>query len=94
MADKDFGVQVGGILASLTKFLIEKNRRYGNSALKPLQVFAKGEADGALFVRIDDKLSRIRNSEEPRKNDITDLMGYLVLLCLKYGWTDFSDLID
>jgi len=44
--------------------------------------------------RIDDKLSRIKNSEELRKNDVVDLMGYLVLLCIKKGWMNFKDLID
>lgn len=45
--------------------LIEKNRKYGNSALNPVRVFSKASADEQILVRMDDKLSRIRN----RQND-------------------------
>jgi hypothetical protein len=47
-----------------------------------------------LLVRLDDKISRIRNSDVLRKNDVSDLIGYAKLLCVKMGWTDFDDLID
>jgi len=86
-------------IENLKKFLLEKNKRYGNSALEPLSIFTshiKGEdqALNNMLVRLDDKLKRIQNSEELRKNDIADIMGYLVLLCVNQGWDDFSDLID
>ena len=74
---------------NLTKFLMEKNKRYGNSALEPLKVFSKIEPDNSICVRIDDKLSRIVNGKELKKNDIVVLAGYLVLLCTQNGWTDF-----
>jgi len=79
---------------NLKAFLLEKNRRYGNSALKPLKVFSKIEPDNSICIRIDDKLSRIQNSKELRKNDIADLTGYLILLCTQKGWTNYEDLID
>jgi len=80
---------------NLGTFMVEKNRRYGDSALHPVQVFAKDIYPiGQLHVRIDDKLSRIKNSEDFRKNDLVDLMGYLVLLCVALGYTEFNDLID
>ena len=64
-------------------FLLEKNKRYGNSALEPLKVFAKDIPDVAgILVRLDDKLSRIRNATELRKNDTADIIGYLFLLCI------------
>jgi len=82
-------------LNSFKEFLLEKNRRYGNSALEPIKIFAKDIPDIAgILVRIDDKLSRIRNAEALRKNDVVDLIGYLMLLCVKNGWTDFRDLLD
>ena len=77
----------------------KKNKRYGNSAIEPLGVFTshvKGE-DSALdnmLVRLDDKLKRIKNADELRKNDVADIIGYLILLCINQGWEDFSDLID
>jgi hypothetical protein len=74
--------------------LIEKNNRYGNSALEPLGVFhQEGSADG-LLVRIDDKLQRIKNGAEIRKNDVADLVGYLMLYMVKRGWTNFEEMID
>lgn len=79
---------------SLTAFLLEKNKRYGNSALEPLKVFSKIEPDNGICVRIDDKLSRLNNAIEIKKNDVVDLAGYLVLLCTQKGLTDFQELID
>lgn len=61
--------------------LIEKNRKYGNSALDPLRLFSKADPIEAIKVRIDDKLSRLRNAADDEDEDVVkDLMGYLVLL--------------
>ena len=80
---------------SLSEFLLEKNRRYGNSALEPVGIFAKAiEPNDQLTVRIDDKLARIRNSKELRKNDVVDPAGYLILVMIANGWTDLKDQID
>lgn len=79
---------------SLCNLLLEKNSRYGNSALEPLGIFYKEFATTGILVRIDDKLNRIKNSDTLRKNDVADIMGYLALLCVSAEWTDFSDLID
>ena len=86
--------QIKTVCDNLADFLIAKNRNYGNSALSPINVFSKLSPEGALMVRVDDKLSRIRNSSELRKNDLTDSMGYMVLLCILNGWLNFDDLID
>ena len=60
--------------------LIEKNRKYGNSALNPVRVFSKASADEQILVRMDDKLSRIRNRQNDDDEDpFVDLLGYLVL---------------
>lgn len=79
---------------SMRDFLLEKNRRYGNSALEPKRMFSKATTDEQILVRLDDKISRIQNSVELRKNDIADMIGYLALLCVAKDWTDFKDLID
>jgi hypothetical protein len=78
----------------LRDFLVAKNENYGNSALKPLRIFSKSDSDSAIKVRIDDKLSRIANSGELRKNDTIDLIGYLMLISLQNRWTDMKELID
>lgn len=81
------------VCASIYTTLIEKNKRYGNSAIQPASVFSKVSAEQAILVRLDDKLKRVQNSEELRKNDIFDLIGYLTLLAVSKCWT-FEDMID
>jgi hypothetical protein len=83
------------VCEALKHFLGVKNQRYGNSALNPIGVFNKtNDTSNGILVRIDDKLSRIKNSETLRKNDVVDLMGYLALLCIKMDWLNFDDLLD
>ncbi|UYZ60081.1 hypothetical protein [Hymenobacter latericus] len=81
-------------LDGLEDILRYKNRQYGNSGLEPIGVFSKTSTLDKLLARADDKVARIRNSEELRKNDVADLMGYLVLICAHQGWTDFSEQKD
>jgi len=75
-------------------FLLEKNKRYGDSALNPLNVFSKHDAGSSICIRLDDKLKRIQNANELRKNDTSDMIGYLFLLCIEKDWLDFKDLLD
>lgn len=82
----------------LARLLVAKNTRYGNSALEPMRVFSRADPADGILVRLDDKLSRIKYASNEgnllRKNDIADMIGYLILYCVKQGWTDFDDLID
>jgi hypothetical protein len=77
-----FAIQVEEVLDSIEKMLIEKNRKYGNSALEPLGVFSQLSAKQGLLIRIDDKLKRIKNGslEKDDEDVVNDLIGYLVLL--------------
>lgn len=69
------------ISKEVSDLLIAKNKSYGDSALNPTRVFSKADAVEQLLVRIDDKLSRIKNGYDwPGDNDIDDLIGYLILL--------------
>lgn len=79
---------------NFSEFLIEKNKRYGDSALYPINVFSKQDPNSQLCNRLDDKLSRIQNSEELRKNDICDAFGYLSLLMIENDWLEFDEMID
>ena len=79
---------------SMRDLVLEKNKRYGDSALSPLGCFSKLDGEQGIRIRLDDKLKRISNSEELRKNDVSDVMGYLALLCVKRGWINFDDLLD
>ena len=67
---------------NLCRMLLEKNAKYGNSALEPVRVFSKASTTEQLLVRIDDKLSRIKTTgmEAPYEDTLNDLIGYLILL--------------
>jgi len=69
--------------------LIEKNESYGDSALQPAGIFARGNAVDNLASRIDDKLMRIKTQgfQGYGEDNIKDLIGYLILLkvALEYG---------
>ena len=62
--------------------LLEKNARYGDSALSPRRIFSRADAIEQIKVRIDDKLSRIATMWPGSEDEDTtgDLIGYLVLL--------------
>ena len=71
------------VMRSIEEMLIAKNRAYGDSALEPVRVFSKTDTIEQLYVRIDDKLSRVqRGHEYPGDDTIFDLVGYLVLLLI------------
>jgi hypothetical protein len=67
----------------IKELLLEKNRKYGDSALNPNRIFSKADAVEQILVRIDDKLNRIQKGAGLLANDedvVSDLIGYLVLL--------------
>ena len=76
------------IYEGMTELQLEKNKRYGDAALKPNHIFYKGSAQDSILLRLDDKLSRIMNNNgEPRANDIADVIGYCTLLLISKGVT-------
>ena len=82
-------MKISGICDDIKELLINKNRKYGNSALKPCRVFSKASPVEQLLVRIDDKLNRIMQGAGLLAEDedvVNDLIGYLVLL--KIGMND------
>jgi hypothetical protein len=82
------------VFDNLRNLLLYKNTKYGDSALHPKNIFSKLSGEEAIKVRLDDKVSRIINSEEIRKNDVADVMGYLGLLCISKGWLSFEEFKD
>lgn len=61
--------------------LLKKNLAYGNSAIEPLRLFSNATTEEQILVRVDDKLSRLKNNQTyPGDNDVDDLIGYLILL--------------
>lgn len=80
----DFNKEVKQITSNIAKMLIEKNKSYGNSALDPIRVFSKSDDLEQLYVRIDDKLSRIKRGNCFGNEDvIDDLIGYLIITKIK-----------
>jgi hypothetical protein len=79
----DTKTHIAMICEDIKQLLIEKNQKYGDSALTPNRIFSKADAVEQLLVRIDDKLSRIQKGAGLLANDedvVSDLIGYLVLL--------------
>lgn len=100
----EFSIAVSEVLIEIKDLLISKNQKYGNSALEPLGVFSKLTPEQALFVRLDDKLKRIKNGslEKDDEDVINDLIGYLVLLKIQtkskpkptHGWREIKEKQD
>lgn len=75
--------QIDRVVNEIRDMLIAKNRAYGDSAIDPVRVFSKADAVEQIYVRIDDKLSRVKRGHEyPGDDTISDLIGYLVLLLI------------
>jgi hypothetical protein len=71
---------IASVCDELKELLLDKNRKYGDSALNPVRIFSKASTLEQLKVRMDDKLSRLRNAQDDDDEDpTTDLIGYLVL---------------
>lgn len=76
--------QIAEVGIALTHLLLLKNRRYGDSALRPVEVFATGlTRRQRMAVRMDDKVNRIARGLGTHGDDGEhpglDLAGYLVL---------------
>jgi hypothetical protein len=91
-----FYADVCQVVQEIKELLLEKNEKYGNSALEPLGVFSKLSAKEGLLVRIDDKLKRIKNGslEKDDEDVINDLIGYLVLLKISQNQESKYDELD
>lgn len=65
---------------NLKALLLEKNRKYGDSAVNPVRMFSRASACEQILVRLDDKLNRFINRQDDEDEDvILDMLGYLIL---------------
>ena len=81
VSDGSFEKKLDDELLEIGTMLLNKNRKYGDSALNPSRIFSKSSPEEQIRVRIDDKLSRIKNQQDDEDEDvIKDLIGYLILL--------------
>lgn len=71
---------IASVCDAIKELLLEKNRKYGDSALNPVRIFSKASTLEQIKVRMDDKLSRLKNAQDDEDEDvISDLVGYLIL---------------
>jgi hypothetical protein len=84
------------VMQEIKELLLEKNEKYGNSALEPIGVFSKLSPEEGLLIRIDDKLKRIKNGSLDKDDEdvINDLIGYLVLLKIYQNQESKYDELD
>ena len=83
------------ITDSLASLLEHKNKNYGEAYKKVEAVFGDGiSPEIHLYTRLNEKINRIKNSKELRKNDLSDLIGYCILLCSEKGWDNFDEFKD
>lgn len=78
----NFEEGVDATLAIVKNILMEKNKKYGNSALDPIRIFSRAGVVEQLKVRLDDKLSRVARGVDIEDNEdvVLDLIGYFVIL--------------
>ena len=76
-------IKIAQVCDDIKALLLEKNAKYGDSALNPLRVMSQASPVEQILVRIDDKLSRIKHGNilEDDEDVVSDLIGYFV--CLK-----------
>lgn len=74
------GTEIVAECLRLANFLLEKNQRYGDSALNPLRVHSSAHVIEQLRVRMDDKLSRMIRGQHAGEDPALDYVGYWVLL--------------
>ena len=79
--NKDTSELIKEVGREVIMLLLEKNKNYGDTANDPPKIFSKLSPKEGILARIDDKLSRIKNSgiNDKTEDTILDLIGYLIL---------------
>jgi hypothetical protein len=73
---------IAKVFDEIKNLVLLKNLEYGDSALNPIRVFSRASTIEQIWVRCDDKLSRIKHGNALIESDpdvIKDLIGYLGL---------------
>ena len=77
-------VSIADISTALTELIEYKNGKYGNILAEPLRIFDQDKAGEEeyknILMHMDEKLSRIKNRDTLRINDISDYVGYTMRL--------------
>jgi len=75
--------EIARVCDKVKNLLLEKNMKYGDSALNPIRIMSQASSIEQILVRIDDKLNRLKQGSNLLFEDedvIMDLIGYYVLL--------------
>lgn len=86
-------VEIRDQCREIENFLVKKNKSYGSSALRPVRIFSKSNAIEQIWVRLDDKLSRIKRGNmevESLEDTIRDIAGYCILALIQLKKLDRS----
>ena len=97
--------KISAIYDAMKDLQIDKNKKYGNSALSPLHIFYKGDSQNSILIRLDDKLNRIKNNSgadvagliETAQNERRKFEKRLGIYLKRYGlsklnvWTYYRD---
>lgn len=84
---------IRSVCQDICEILIEKNRKYGDSAIHPIRIFSKSDAIEQINIRIDDKINRKINQQDDDDEDVDlDLIGYLVLKRVWYKLNESNNL--
>ena len=74
---------IARVCDKVKNLLLEKNMKYGDSALNPIRIMSQASNIEQILVHIDDKLNRLKQGNNLLFEDedvIMDLIGYYVLL--------------
>ena len=80
---KETQQDIARVCDRVKNLLLEKNMKYGDSALNPIRIMSQASNIEQILVRIDDKLNRLKQGNNLLFDDedvIMDLIGYYVLL--------------
>lgn len=68
----------------IEELLLQKNAKYGDASLSPVNIFSKCNSVSSIKARIDDKLKRIQTAGpiDDTEDTLLDLTGYLILLMI------------
>lgn len=86
LRESDTQEKIKEMCDSIKDLLLYKNEMYGDAAINPEKIFYKGDNVTSILVRLNDKISRIKhNKDDPRVNDVADVIGYCILLLISMG---------
>jgi len=78
----DSHTEIARVCDDIKQLLLQKNMKYGDSALNPIRVLSKSGPVEQILVRIDDKLNRVKQGDILNDDEdvVMDLIGYFILL--------------